>query len=80
MRAPIDVQIDAEHLGGPGVQRHETRKEAQQRALAGAVPARHEHHLALVHIEVDAGERREAIEEADGGAKTDDGLHRASLE
>jgi hypothetical protein len=33
-----------------------------------------------VHLEVDAGERREAIEEADGGAKADDGLHRASLE
>ena len=36
--------------------------------------------LALVHVEVDAGERREAIEEADDGAKTDNGLHRASLE
>ena len=58
-----------------GVQRHETREEAQQRALAGAVAARDEHDLALVHVEVDAGERREAIEEADGGAKTDDGLH-----
>ena len=57
------------------VQRHQAGEEPQQRGLARAVRAREEHDLARVDVEVDAGERREAAEQADGGAETDDGRH-----
>ena len=57
------------------VQRHQAGEQAQQRGLARAVRAREQHDLARGGVEVDAGQRREAPEEADGGAETDDGRH-----
>ena len=68
-------EIVAEHRGLPGVQRHQSGEQPEQRGLPGAVRTREEHDLATGDVEVDAGQCREAPEEADGGAETDDGRH-----
>jgi hypothetical protein len=62
------------------VDRDEAGEHSKERALSRTVATRHEDDLAFVDVEVHAGERREPVEEADGGAETDDGLHKASLE
>ena len=59
----------------PRIQRDQPGEESQQRGLPGAIGAREEHDLARGHVEIDPGQGRKAIEQADGGAKTDDGRH-----
>ena len=73
--AAVVGEIVAEHRGLPRVQRHQSGEQPEQRGLPGAVRTRQEHDLATGDVEVDAGQCREAPEEADGGAETDDGRH-----
>ena len=72
---PVPRKVDPEHDRLARVQGHETCDQTQQCGLARAVRAREEHDLARGDIEVHPGEGGEAIEEADGGAETDDGGH-----
>jgi hypothetical protein len=80
VRAPITGQVDTEHFGLARVDRDQTGEQSKKRALPRTVATRYEDDLAFVDIEVHTGERREPVEEADDGAETDDGLHKASLE
>jgi sortase A len=74
--APTVVgEIVAEHRGLPGIQRHQSGQQPEQRGLPGAVRTRQEDDLATGDVEVDAGQCREAPEETDGGTETDDGRH-----
>src|SRR5439155_27341230 len=69
---PVDREVDAEHLGLARPQRQESRDQAQQRGLAGPIRSRQQHDLSGGDVEVDARERRKAVEQADGGAEADD--------
>ena len=80
VRPAITREITAEHLRVTRMHRDEPRDQSQQCRLSRAVATREQQDLALSNVEIDAGECREAAEEADGGAETNDGLHRASLE
>jgi sortase A len=72
----VDPQVVTEDhgvaLGDPG----EPRAGAEQRGLASAVWSSEVDDLARSDDEVDARERGEPAEEADGGAKEDSGVHR----
>ena len=68
-RAPVDREVEAEHLGRARSQRQQARAQPQQRGLARAVRAREQHDLAGVDVEVGAGERGEPTEQADGRPK-----------
>ncbi len=74
----VGREVVAEHLGGAGLQRHEPRKQAEERRLARAVGTGDEQNLPLGHVEVDAGKGRKAVEQADGRAETNDDGHSAS--
>ena len=78
VRPPVAGQIDTEHLGLTRVHREQAGEQPQERRLARAVATGEEHDLSLVRVEIEPGERREATEEADGGTKTEDGLHKRS--
>ena len=56
-----------------GGERKEAGDEAQQRGLTSAVRARQQHHLPLVDVEIDPGQRRIPAEQADGGPQVDGG-------
>src|SRR3954447_7712693 len=73
--ASVAGEVVAEHRGLPRVERDQAREQPEQRGLAGAVRARQEDDLAADDVEGDAGQCREAADEADGGAETDDGRY-----
>ena len=73
--AAIASEVVVEHDRFARVERHEPCEQPQQRGLARAVRSREEHDLARGDVEIDPGEGGEAVEQADGGAETDDGGH-----
>jgi hypothetical protein len=75
------AEVDPEHGGLARHDGHEAGQCPEERGLAGAVRAAHEHDLAGVNLEVDASQCGDAIEEADRGTKADDVVHgvRATL-
>jgi sortase A len=74
----VGREVVTEHLGRAGLQRHEPGKQAEERRLARAVGTGDEQNLPLGHVEVDAGEGRKTVEQADGRAETNDDGHSAS--
>jgi hypothetical protein len=78
VRTPIDAQVEPEDLSDSGVQRNESREDAQQRRLPGPISPREQDNFSCLDIEVDAGQGWEPVEEAHGRSETDDGLHSAS--
>ena len=75
---PIDAEVEPEDFSDARVQRNESRENAQQRRLPGAVSPREQDDFSRMDIEVDARQGREPAEEAHGRSETDDGLHSAS--
>ena len=76
--APVLGQIEPVDLGLARVERRQTRDQAEQRGLAGAVRPGQQEDLAGVDVKVDPGQSGEASEKAHGGAESDDERH-ASL-
>ena len=70
-------EVAAEHGARPAPQLEEPGQEVQQARLARAVRAEHRNHGALLHVEVNAGERRVATEQRDGRSEDDDECHGA---
>ena len=62
---PVGGEVVAEDDGRAGRQREKPGQEPEQRGLSGTVGPGDEHHLALGHVEVDAGQRRISAEKAD---------------
>ena len=72
-RAAVAAEVVPEHGRGARAQRQEPGEQPQQRRLAGAVRPREQHDLALVDVEIGAGERRKTVEQAHGRADAHDG-------
>lgn len=64
-RRAIGHQIAPEHGGGATLHRQQTRAQAQQRCLAGAVGATQQHDLTALHGERGTGQRRKAAQHRD---------------
>ena len=71
-RAPVAREVVAEHDDASRPHREQARAQAQQRGLARTVRAREQHDVAGVDLEVGAGERGEATEEAHRRLQADD--------
>ena len=69
---PVTGEVVVEDDAFARIQRDQPRQQAEQRGLPGAIGAREQHDLARGSVEVDPGQRREATQEANGGAETDD--------
>ncbi len=74
-RAPVGHQVHTQHAGLAVDHGHQARAGAQQRGLASSVGSLQQHDLAGCDVEVDAGQRGKATEQADRGAESDDGVH-----
>ena len=72
---PVAPQVDAEHRGLAPDDRHQAGDGPQQRGLAGTVGSPEEHDLSGLDVEVDTGKGGETAQQADRGAKVDDGVH-----
>ncbi|MDQ1500227.1 MAG: hypothetical protein QOI86_3567 [Actinomycetota bacterium] len=70
----VGGEVVAEDDGNARREREEAGHQPQERCLPRAVGPGHQHHFALGHVEVDAGQRRVAAEEADGGTEMDGGM------
>ena len=71
--AAVRDEIDAEDRGLAAHDRHQAGDRSQDRRLACAVRATQQHDLAALDVQVEPCERREAAEEADDGAESDEG-------
>ncbi len=74
----IGAQVDTEHACGARRHPHQAGATTQQRGFPGPVGSGHEHDLAGLHVEIDAGQGGKATEERDRGAEVDNRLHGAA--
>ena len=70
-RGPVAEEIHTEDVRLARADLDEPGTHPKQRRLARAVRTTKQHDLARIHVEVDAGERREPPEEGDGGTEVD---------
>ena len=74
-RAPVPPEVVAQNNRLAACDRHQTGDDAQQGRLTGTIGALEEDDFTPLDVEIDAGERREPAQQADRGAKVDDGVH-----